>query len=403
MWPLRFSGLVSSLVLPMALAAALAQAQVPGRNINMVSGTDWPDGDPFLQRQNEPSIAVSTRNPMHLLAGANDYRTVDLPGLPDDVVTGDAWLGVFTSYDGGATWKSTLLPGYPQEVELRARRSMATRPPRTRRCAPARTGSSTTRGSRSTATTPSILAKAGRPPRRKHRAGGHAEGATSAVFVARFIDNNNKENGEPIAYLSTKVVATTRRRATSSSTSRGWRWTCRGRARGPARSPRPWVERPSPRPSPRATSTWPTASSRTDAGGEFLGSVYFARSTNCGGTWSTPVKISGTHHISQGATIAIDPRTGTVYVAWRRFAWPRPPATPQEGDAILLARSLDRGVTLLRARGRGGLPAVRPGNGQVPLPHECLSHRWRWTGTVASTSPSAPAACSNPMAMLESS
>ena len=90
----------------------------PSRNVNMVSGTDWPGGDPFLQRQNEPSVAVSTRNPMHLLAGANDYRTVDLPGLPDDKMTGDAWLGVFTSSDGGATWKSTLVPGYPQEVEL---------------------------------------------------------------------------------------------------------------------------------------------------------------------------------------------------------------------------------------------------------------------------------------------
>jgi hypothetical protein len=47
-----------------------------GRNVNMVSGTTLPGGDPYLQRQNEPSIAASTRNPLHLLAGANDYRTV---------------------------------------------------------------------------------------------------------------------------------------------------------------------------------------------------------------------------------------------------------------------------------------------------------------------------------------
>src|SRR5690349_18356449 len=97
------------------LLAAAATAQIPGRNINMVAGTKWPDGDPFLQRQNEPSIAVSTRNPLHLLAGANDYRTVDLPGLPDRE-TGDAWLGVFKSYDGGQTWRSTVHPGCPQNV-----------------------------------------------------------------------------------------------------------------------------------------------------------------------------------------------------------------------------------------------------------------------------------------------
>ena len=89
---------------------------VPGRNANMVSGRTWPDGDPFLQRQNEPSVAASTRNPLHLVAGANDYRTVDLPGLPDGDVTGDAWVGLFKSFDGGQTWRSTLVPGYPQDA-----------------------------------------------------------------------------------------------------------------------------------------------------------------------------------------------------------------------------------------------------------------------------------------------
>src|SRR4051812_24289279 len=81
-------------------------AQTPGQNSNMVSGTQFPGGDQFLQRQNEPSLAISTRNPRHILAGANDYRTVDLPAndaLPDNEVTGDAWLGVFKSFDGGQT------------------------------------------------------------------------------------------------------------------------------------------------------------------------------------------------------------------------------------------------------------------------------------------------------------
>src|SRR5450432_2093328 len=104
--------------LPLAFAACAlvfaspAMAQVAGQNVNMVSGTSWPGGDPFLQRQNEPSMAVSTRNPMHILAGANDYRTVDLElALSGGGETGDSWLGLFKSFDGGLTWQSTLLPG----------------------------------------------------------------------------------------------------------------------------------------------------------------------------------------------------------------------------------------------------------------------------------------------------
>jgi len=88
---------------------------ISGPNVNMVSGTVWPDGDPFLQRQNEPSCAVSTRNPLHIFCGANDYRTVDIPGLPDGKPTGDSWIGTFQSLNGGGSWTSTLLPCYPQD------------------------------------------------------------------------------------------------------------------------------------------------------------------------------------------------------------------------------------------------------------------------------------------------
>src|SRR5713226_10248261 len=111
-----FAASRNSILLGISLVAGLtcvqsawAQGPTPGQNVNMVSGTQWPGGDPFLQRQNEPSIAVSTRNPLHLLAGANDYRTVDLnlvDQLPIDQLAGDAWLGVFKSFDGGQRWQS---------------------------------------------------------------------------------------------------------------------------------------------------------------------------------------------------------------------------------------------------------------------------------------------------------
>src|SRR5258708_39683338 len=99
-------------VLLTGLAIPALYGQSAGPNVNMVSGTGWTNGDPFLQRQNEPSIAVSTRNTLHLLAGANDYRGVDLPGLLGSAERGDAWLGLFKSFDGGQTWQSILLPGY---------------------------------------------------------------------------------------------------------------------------------------------------------------------------------------------------------------------------------------------------------------------------------------------------
>ena len=163
-------------------------AQIPGRNVNMVAGTGWPDGDPFLQRQNEPTMAASTRNPLHLLGGSNDYRTVDLPGLPDDAETGDAWISVYKSFDGGQRWSSTLLPGYPQDTSAAGLAS------------------------------PLKGYQAGADP--VVRAGTHGllyysglvfdrgEGGKSGIFLARFIDTNAKENGDPVSYLGTSMVAT---------------------------------------------------------------------------------------------------------------------------------------------------------------------------------------------------
>src|SRR5919106_1592817 len=116
--------LLSATLAAAALAFVVTDAQVPGRNVNMVSGGTYPGGDPFLQKQNEPSIAMSTRNHCHLLAGANDYRAVNIlfpqqpggnPADQKDQEVGDAWLGWYESTDCGATWYSTLVPGYPQD------------------------------------------------------------------------------------------------------------------------------------------------------------------------------------------------------------------------------------------------------------------------------------------------
>ena len=69
---------VGALIALLFLAGAVSAQEtelIAGQNINMVSGTEWPGGDPYLQRQNEPTIAVSTRNELHLM-GASTISVV---------------------------------------------------------------------------------------------------------------------------------------------------------------------------------------------------------------------------------------------------------------------------------------------------------------------------------------
>ena len=288
--------------------------QIPGPNVNMVSGTTWPNGDPFLQRQNEPSIAVSSRNALHLLAGANDYRTVDLPGLPDGE-TGDAWLGIFKSYDGGQTWISTLLPGCPQNN-------------------PVCTGAAALKGY-AAAADPVVRTGANGMFFYTGIAFTRTSPAKSTVFLSRFIDNNNEENGDPIKYLDTASIAT------GTST---------------VFVDKPWLAVDVPRAGANSCNlNAPQANGSTVAQSFPGGNLYvayttfttdgqppsqiqFVRSTDCGLTWSKPVALSD-NTVNQGAMLAIDPLSGTLYVSWRRFA------TTGLSDAILIVKSTDGGQT----------------------------------------------------------
>lgn len=305
-----------------------SQGPVPGTNINMVSGTQFPGGDPYLQRQNEPSMAVSTRNPQHLLAGANDYRSVDIPFPPDSgMETGDAWLGVFTSIDGGQTWSSTLLPGFPQDQSP--------------------VGMNSPLHGFAAATDPTV------------RAGTHGlfyysglvfnrgNNAPSGVFVASFQDQNNKGNGagaiqqqnkgtgSPFLYLNASLVDT----GTSGQF-----------------LDKPWIAVDIPRPGTvvgSATCTDPNGKSFTSGNvyvfyTKFNGSnnnpsssIQVVTSKNCGNSWSKPVKISQSAQLNQGTVAAVDPGTGTVYVFWRQLG----NGKQNQPDAILYASSSNGGGT----------------------------------------------------------
>ena len=294
-----------------------------GRNVNMVSGTEFIGGDPYLQRQNEPSIAVSTRNPMHLLAGANDYRTIDmpfqdkLPGLPEGTAARDAWLGVFKSVDGGESWMSTLLPGFPQD--------------------------NTTEGKTSpiygydAACDPMVRAGTNGLFYYSGIAFNRADRGAGVVFVARYVDNNNIEDPSTIEYIDTNIVD-------------------QGNAGQFLDMPSIAVDLPR---GLTSTQTVRTASGLLQdipcgnvyiAYSVFLGNtvenvrsrILFARSTDCGLTWSNPIKLSESQHIIQRPKIVIDPSDptgGTIYVAFRRFAHGNNP------DAIVIVKSTDGGQT----------------------------------------------------------
>ena len=238
-------------------------------------------------------MAVSSRNPLHILAGNNDYRTVDLPGVASSEPTGDAWLGLFSSFDGGSTWQSVLVPGYPQD----------------------------------TSGTPSPLKgyDAGADPMVRAGTNGlfyysglvfnREANGTSAVFVARYVDDNNFQGANTIRYLSTSIVAT-----------------------GDATHfiDKPVIAVDIPR-SGSPTCTIPAgdnAKAATISAGriyvaytQFNGpessnqsAIMFSESSDCGNTWSTPQKVSGTAQTNQGVSLAIDPHSGNVYAAWRIFA-----------------------------------------------------------------------------------
>lgn len=59
--------------------------------------------------QNETAIAVNPFNPLNLVAGTNDYRDCCVQSAGTLRNDGSGW--VYTSFDGGRTWKNIKLPG----------------------------------------------------------------------------------------------------------------------------------------------------------------------------------------------------------------------------------------------------------------------------------------------------
>jgi hypothetical protein len=315
------------------LAVPPARAQVAGQNVNMVSGTKWPTGDPFLQRQNEPSMAVSTRNPLHILAGANDYRSVDLEQvLTGGAETGDAWLGLFKSFDGGYTWQSTLLPGCPYAIG---------------QC---KDSGALSLGNYQAASDPVV--RAGTNGMFYYaglafdRATATSASSISTIFVARYNDLNNNEQLDPITYIDTHIVASGNssqfldKPSMAVDIPRAGAATCSFTAHEPGVGPNGGtlaVRQSFPAGNIYLAYTDFLAGTKSNATPTHL---MITHSTDCGVTWSTPIQINTGTTTSQGSTIAVNPITGAVYVAWRQFA-----TTGVTPDAIMIAQSTNAGKT----------------------------------------------------------
>jgi hypothetical protein len=64
-------------------------------------------------RQNEPAVAVNPRNTSVLIGSSNDYCGVYAGSTTSFVAAGPIWLGYYRSENGGASFRSSLVPGYP--------------------------------------------------------------------------------------------------------------------------------------------------------------------------------------------------------------------------------------------------------------------------------------------------
>lgn len=68
-------------------------------------------------RQNEPSVEMNPRDPRVVIGSSNDYCGVlQPPNDPAPTQIGAIWLGYYRSEDSGATFQSSLVPGYPDDT-----------------------------------------------------------------------------------------------------------------------------------------------------------------------------------------------------------------------------------------------------------------------------------------------
>src|SRR5215210_2014438 len=267
-------------------------------------------------RQNEPAVEVDPRNASVLIGSSNDYcgvyNAVASDGTPLPI--GPIWLGYYRSEDGGASFLSSLVPGYPDDTSPFAA------------LAHVRTASS------------------GDPVIAWDAEGRVFLGSESSddpagtlktfgdVWVARYVNPHGVvPDASPLTADDGKLYAGTEVVARGSSapnllgvfhdkTAINADHNYDGRC------------------SNFVYFSW----SRFTGNGN--NAIYFSRSTNHGVSFTQPMKISTGVHDSQFADIAVTGNSN-VYIAWREFA-----SRSGQPDAIVYVKSSDCGQTFSRPR-----------------------------------------------------
>src|SRR5215216_1116677 len=129
--------LLSVAVLTALVVVSIAFASTPGGDVRLTN--DYPGGgyvsvytlatgNPYTDavlgecsiargRQNEPSVAVDPRNTDVLIGSSNDYCGTYAGSPPGTFVpAGPIWLGYYRSENAGASFVSSLVPGYPGDT-----------------------------------------------------------------------------------------------------------------------------------------------------------------------------------------------------------------------------------------------------------------------------------------------
>lgn len=260
-----------------------------GRNVNTVGPAPAgpnPDlvGNPRQKQRNEASCDVSPDNALVILCANNDYRGIEL--------FGDSWIGLGQSRDGGLTWRSRLLDGFPTSpIEVGAADPVVRTVPGLGLIGYITLSGSDDRGTLSL-----------------------------AVLTAR-----NKETGEPYQFLQRRVIGTgtpgrfnDKPAMTVVLDEAGGTTDVGGHA-----IPRGTIH--------YAYALFPGNENNSAS------QIYHLMSSDYGLTWTAPRKLSESLGTNQGVDLAV--AGTTVVAAWRMVADTNQP------DAIAFARSTDGGRT----------------------------------------------------------